>query len=87
MSDLTQDALAAWLLEELASGPRWAESFAAIQDLLAYKQRFCIERTFAWLDKFRALLIRLHCSNILFPATFQLAFVLLNLRRLLTSKV
>jgi hypothetical protein len=30
-----QDALAAWILEELASERRWSETFAASQDLLS----------------------------------------------------
>lgn len=30
-----QDALAAWILEELASERRWMDAFAASQDLLA----------------------------------------------------
>jgi len=49
---------------------------------LVYKKRLSIERTFAWLDSYRALLIRMDRSDTLFLAAFQLAFALLNFRHL-----
>ena len=35
LSEKEQDALAAWILEELASERRWAKAFAATEDSLA----------------------------------------------------
>jgi transposase len=45
-----------------------------------YKQRFGSERTFAWIDKFRALLVRFDIKKIYFMGSHFLAFVLINLR-------
>jgi transposase len=45
-----------------------------------YKQRFACERTFAWIDKFRALLIRFERKAIYFLNDHFLAFALINLR-------
>jgi transposase len=47
-----------------------------------YKQRFACERTFAWIDKFRALLIRFERKAIYFLNGHFLAFALINLRHL-----
>ncbi len=49
----------------------------------AYKHRFAIERTFAWIDKFRTLLIRFERKAVYWLGFHQLAFVLINLRNLL----
>jgi hypothetical protein len=35
LSDEEQEALAAWLLDELASEARWARAFAASEDVLS----------------------------------------------------
>lgn len=35
LSEQEQDALAAWILEELESDRQWGEAFAASQDVLA----------------------------------------------------
>ena len=45
-----------------------------------YKQRFASERTFAWIDKFRALLVRFDIKKIYFMGSHFLAFSLINLR-------
>jgi transposase len=45
-----------------------------------YKQRFASERTFAWIDKFRALLVRFDIKKIYFLGSHFLAFALINLR-------
>jgi transposase len=45
-----------------------------------YKQRFTCERTFAWIDKFRALLVRFERKAIYFLNGHFLAFALINLR-------
>ncbi len=47
-----------------------------------YKKRFVSERSFAWIDKFRALLIRFVTTDFRFLAAHHLAFALINLRRL-----
>jgi len=49
-------------------------------DAAVYKHRFCAERTFAWIDKFRALLVRYdRCASHFMGAHF-IAFALINLR-------
>ena len=45
-----------------------------------YKERFASERTFAWIDKFRALLVRYDIKKIYFMGSHFLAFTLINLR-------
>lgn len=45
-----------------------------------YKQRFVSERTFAWIDKFRALLIRFDRKDAYWLGAHHLAFALINLR-------
>ncbi len=50
-----------------------------------YKQRFVSERTFAWIDKFKTLLIRFerkaaHCLGF-----HHLAFALINLRNVMAE--
>ncbi len=48
-----------------------------------YKRRFAIERTFAWIDKFRTLLVRFERKDVYFLGFHYLAFALVNLRNLL----
>jgi DDE superfamily endonuclease len=48
-----------------------------------YKDRFASERTFAWIDKFRALLVRFDLKKIYFMGSHFLAFTLINLRNAL----
>ncbi len=45
-----------------------------------YKQRFVSERIFAWIDKFRALLIRFDRKDVYWLGAHYLAFALINLR-------
>jgi transposase len=54
---------------------------------LAYKGRFVSERSFAWIDKFRALLVRFDLKDANFLAGHHLAFALINLRHLFATKV
>lgn len=51
-----------------------------------YKHRFTSERSFAWIDKFRALLTCFDRSDIYFLAAHHLAFALINLRHILHPK-
>jgi transposase len=55
-------------------------------DPAVYKQRFTSERSFAWMDKFRALLIRYDRKDTCFLAAHHLAFALINLRHLFAAK-
>ena len=50
-----------------------------------YKRRFVSERTFAWVDKFRALLIRFDRSDHAFMGAHFIAFAMINLRHMLAS--
>ncbi len=52
-------------------------------DAAAYKQRFVIERTFAWIDKFKELLIRFTRKDSYFLGFHYIAFTLINLRNVL----
>jgi transposase len=52
-----------------------------------YKVRFVSERSFAWIDKFRALLVRFDHKDASFLAGHYLAFALINLRHLFAKKV
>ena len=47
-----------------------------------YKKRFVIERTFAWIDKFRTLLIRFERKDVYWLGFHLIAFTLINLRNL-----
>jgi transposase len=49
-------------------------------DAVIYKDRFVSERTLAWIDKFRALLVRFDVKKIDFMGSHFLAFALINLR-------
>ena len=51
----------------------------------AFKNRFAIERTFAWMDTFRTLLIRFERKDGDWLGFHLLAFTLINLRNLLVK--
>ena len=48
-----------------------------------YKHRFTCERTFAWVDKFKALLIRFDRKDIYFLGAHFIAFAMVNLRHII----
>ena len=50
-----------------------------------YKHRFTSERSFAWIDKFRALLLRFDRSEVYFLGAHFIAFTMINLRHLLRN--
>lgn len=50
-----------------------------------YKRRFICERTFAWIDKFRALLIRFDRCNAYFLGAHFIVFAMINLRHVVHS--
>ncbi len=56
-------------------------------DTTVYKIRFVSERTFAWIDKFRALLVRFDLKDANFLGGHHLAFAMINLRHLFARKV
>lgn len=56
-------------------------------DKSCYAHRFCIERTFAWVDKFKRLLIRFERKDVCFKGWHFIAFALINLRYEINSKV
>ncbi len=47
-----------------------------------YKRRFTSERSFAWIDKFRALLLRFDRRDVYFMGGHFIAFAMINLRHL-----
>jgi len=51
-----------------------------------YKQRFGSERSFAWIDKFRALMIRFDRKDAHFLGGHHIAFAMINLRHLFAAK-
>ncbi len=51
-----------------------------------YKLRFSSERTFAWIDKFRALLVRFDRKAAHFMGAHFIVYALINLRHLLTEE-
>lgn len=51
-----------------------------------YHQRFTEERTFAWVDKFKCLLIRFERDEDLFFGAHCIVFAMINLRQLLVSE-
>lgn len=51
-----------------------------------YKLRFTSERTFAWIDKFRALLVRFDRKAAHFMGAHYIVYALINLRHLLATE-
>ena len=51
----------------------------------AYRNRFAIERTFAWIDKFKELLIRFARKDAYFLGFHYIAFTMINLRDVLAK--
>jgi hypothetical protein len=51
-----------------------------------YRRRFCAERTFAWVDKFKRLLIRFERYDACFLGAHYIGFTMINLRHILDEK-
>jgi len=51
-----------------------------------YKHRFSSERTFAWIDKFRALLIRYDRKDVYFMGAHFIAYSMINLRHIFADQ-
>jgi transposase len=54
-------------------------------DRAVYKKRFVTERTFAWIDKFKRLLIRFERKKVYSLGFHLLAYSLINLRDVLAK--
>jgi hypothetical protein len=52
-----------------------------------YQGRFCAERTFAWVDKFKRLLIRFERYDACFLGAHYIAFTMINLRHVLAKSL
>lgn len=52
-----------------------------------YRRRFCAERTFAWVDKFKRLLIRFERYDACFLGAHYIAFTMINLRHVLEKSL
>jgi transposase len=50
-----------------------------------YRHRFTSERSFAWIDKFRALLIRFDRHDVFFMGGHFIAYAMINLRHVLAQ--
>lgn len=51
-----------------------------------YRHRFTAERTFAWVDKFKRLLMRFERYDACFLGAHYMAFTMINLRHVLSDK-
>lgn len=51
-----------------------------------YKRRFVSERSFAWIDKFRALLLRFDRCDAYFLGGHHIAFAMINLRHIVAAQ-
>jgi transposase len=51
-----------------------------------YKHRFTSERSFAWIDKYRARLIRFDRRDLYFLNEHYIAFAMINIRHLVSEK-
>lgn len=56
-------------------------------DPVIYKKRFATERSHAWIDKFRALLVRFERKDAFFLGAHHVAFAMINYRHLFNPKV
>ncbi len=70
------------MIHNIAQNPRNGDQEDYLFDALLYQCRFVIERTNAWLDAFKALLIRFETKHLHWKALHLLAFCVLLLKRL-----
>jgi transposase len=70
------------IIGNIAINPRNGNTEDYLFDDLLYKCRFVIERTNAWLDAFKALLVRFETNKIHWKALHLLAFTVILLRQL-----
>ena len=55
-------------------------------DAKVYKRRFTSERSFAWIDKFRALLLRFERRDAYYLGGHHIAFAMINLRNVIAAQ-
>jgi len=70
------------IIDNIDKNKRNGEENDSIFDKLLYKQRFVIERTNAWLDAFKAILVRFETNKTHWKALNLLAFCVILLRQL-----
>ena len=70
------------IIDNIDQNKRNGSTSGHIFDDLLYKRRFVIERTNAWLDAFKAILIRFETNKIHWKALNLLAFCVILLRQL-----
>ena len=70
------------IIENIPVNRRNGDENESIFDELLYEDRFVIERTNAWLDAFKALLVRFETNKIHWKALNLLAFCVILLRQL-----
>jgi hypothetical protein len=70
------------IVGNIAFNPRNGSNEDSLLDDLLYKCRFVIERTNAWMDSFKTLLIRFETNKIHWKALNLLAFTVILLRQL-----
>ena len=70
------------IIGNIAINPRNGNNEDYLFDDLLYKRRYVIERTNAWLDGFKALLVRFETNQIHWKALNLLAFTIVLLRQL-----
>ena len=70
------------IISNIAINPRNGGNKDYLFDELLYKCRYVIERTNAWMDAFKALLVRFETNKIHWKALHLLAFTVILLRQL-----
>ena len=73
-----------YIFDNIDKNKRHGNSFESytVFDELLYKTRFVIERSNAWLDAFKAILVRFETNNLHWKALLLLAFSVILLRKL-----
>jgi transposase len=70
------------IIDNIDLNPRNGTEREVLFDDLLYKNRFVIERTNAWMDAFKALLIRFETNSLHWKSLCILAFIVILLRQL-----
>ena len=74
------------IVENVRSRKRTKRGRKRLFDAAVYKKRFTSERSFAWIDKFRALLLRFDRKAAHFLGAHYIVFALINLRHLFAAQ-
>ena len=70
------------IIDNIDNNKRNGKNDVSFLDHLLYKQRFVIERTNAWLDAFKAILVRFETKKLHWKALNIIAFCVILLRQL-----